>query len=266
MTLVEELRRGVLQLFASAVASIERQLSALPTSDWLGLRAYISRLADQPGVITSFTPELLEYAAPGERSLRSVAVRVGMVSLTLLVSVGAGLQLWRSRDPSSLDPPAARQQAPVRASEADEVVRPARVTASSTQPAGPGYSFSPDNVADGNLATSWQPSGGRKPMWIRLDFESEIDLTSVSIANGFQSRDRFGDEFILNDRIAVGRIRLSDGVEVPVRFAADTRGLVRFPLSGSTTWIALFVDETHRGTKWHDLAVSEIEVRGHVRH
>lgn len=77
-----------------------------------------------------------------------------------------------------------------------------------------------------------------------------------------QTTDRFGDEFLLNSRIAHARLRFGDGSEVPIRFEADKRGLVNFDVGNKTTnEVTLLIDDVHAGTRWHDLAVSEIDVR-----
>jgi hypothetical protein len=95
-----------------------------------------------------------------------------------------------------------------------------------------------------------------------LEFASEITVTSVAIANGFQTTDKFGDEFQLNSRIQNARLQFSDDTEIPIKFEADARGLVTFSVpERKTRSITVVVDEVFRGTKWNDLAVSEIEVR-----
>ena len=143
-------------------------------------------------------------------------------------------------------------------------LRVARISASSAQGPSVGYTFVATNLLDGAIETSWQPAkNDRGPHWVRLELDEEVTITSIAIANGFQIKDRYGDEFLLNRRIASGRLRFGDGAEVPVRFAADARGLVSFPIDRKRTrTVELFVDETHDGTKWKDLAVSEIQITG----
>ncbi len=141
-------------------------------------------------------------------------------------------------------------------------IRPRRTTASTNHPPSAGYTYGARNVSDGRLGTSWQPAKG-VPQWVRLDLGDEFVVTSVSVANGFQTEDRFGDEFLLNSRIAHGRIRFSDNTEIPVSFASSKRGFIEFHIDHkNTTSITLVVDEVFHGTRWHDLAVSEIRVEG----
>lgn len=142
------------------------------------------------------------------------------------------------------------------------VAKPTRVTASSSHKADPTYTFTPNNMTDGDLKSSWQPASAARPTWVRLDFPREITVTSIGIANGFQTTDQLGDEFMLNSRIAKGRARFSDNSEIKIEFEQDARGFVRFdvPQKGTRS-VTIFVDDVFRGTKWNDLAVSEVEVR-----
>jgi len=141
-----------------------------------------------------------------------------------------------------------------------------RITSSSAQGPSVGYTFVASNLTDGSLGTSWQPAKNAKgPHWVRLEFDNEVAVTGVAIANGFQTRDRFGDEFLLNRRIATGRLRFDGANEVPVHFEADARGYVRFDIPQKVTRsVELIVDETYAGSKWNDLAISEVEVTGVV--
>lgn len=144
------------------------------------------------------------------------------------------------------------------------VLRPVRVTASSSQPPSAGYTYETDNLLDGNLATSWQPAKtDHGPHWITLELADELTVTDVGIANGFQTRDRFGDEFLLNRRIARARLRFDDASELAIHFDRNDRAYVHTAVPDKTTRsITVLVDETYPGSKWNDLAVSEIEVRG----
>lgn len=144
------------------------------------------------------------------------------------------------------------------------VLTVSKITSSSSHAASPGYTFTAANLADGALNTSWQPATTAKsPHWVRLEFDSDVTISAIAIANGFQTTDRFGDEFLLNRKIASGRLLIGDGEEIRVRFNADARGYVRFPVARKRTRsVELHIDETHPGTKWNDLAISEIEVIG----
>ncbi len=153
----------------------------------------------------------------------------------------------------------------IKAIQADRALRPVRITASSTNPLVPGYSFIPDNLDDGDLTTSWQPAKGDGGAKVQLDFAVEVTISRVGIANGFQAIDKVGDQFVLNSRIARARLRFDDGSEVLLEYAPDARGITFADVPASKTRsVVLLVDDTHRGTRWNDLAISEIELFGKV--
>jgi hypothetical protein len=139
----------------------------------------------------------------------------------------------------------------------------AQVKASSTHTSAAGYSFSAANLFDADLTTCWQADRGDKSPWVQVEFDAPIMISAIKIANGFQITDKFGDEFVLNSRIADGRIRFSDNAEVTIHFEADERGFITFTMPAkSTRSLRLIVDKTYRGTRWNDLAVSEISIVG----
>ena len=179
------------------------------------------------------------------------------VIAVLLLSAACG-----SADEKPKQQPASNVPAPMVTDE----IRVAAVSTSSSQPPSAGYTFGAANLIDGATTTSWQPAKkASAPHWIRLELVEEATVTEVSIANGFQVVDRIGDEFALNQKIARARIRFGDAGEIPIEFEANARDFVRFAIPRKTTrTIEIIVEETHPGTKWKDLAVSEIRVKGIV--
>ncbi len=138
------------------------------------------------------------------------------------------------------------------------------IAASSTVQGAGEYSFRVQNLLDGDLTTSWQPASkqGGVGEWVMVLFPAEVDLEGVEVANGFQRQDRFGDEFLLNNRVEVARLVFSDGSEEVLRFGADQRGMIEFPFAlRRVEWVKLVVDSVHPGSKWQDLAVSELAFR-----
>lgn len=135
-------------------------------------------------------------------------------------------------------------------------------TASSTMAGSGGYRFDPSNLLDGDLTTSWQPASGRKGgkgEWVELAFKVEVQLSSVGIANGFQRADRFGDEFANNSRLRRARLVFSDGSEEKLSFDPERRGLAEFTFAPRRTRsLKLVADEVEPGSRWKDLAVSEL--------
>lgn len=132
-----------------------------------------------------------------------------------------------------------------------------------------GYDFGPANAVDGEMASSWQVDGG-VDAWVQLDFAEDVAsdhaVSAVAVANGFQHQDpELGDLFPLNSRIARARLVFSTGLEVPVHFEPEARGfqIVAVDLGGrSVDWVRLEVDAVHQGSRWDDLAVSEVRVLG----
>ena len=138
----------------------------------------------------------------------------------------------------------------------------ANVSSSSNLPESSGYNFDPSNLQDADLTTSWQPKKngkGGKGDWVLVEFKQEVVLAGVGVANGFQVQDRFGDEFALNSRVKTARLVFSDASEETIEFGADQRGLAEFSFAPrKTKWVKLVVEAVHPGSKWKDLAVSEL--------
>jgi hypothetical protein len=141
------------------------------------------------------------------------------------------------------------------------------ISASSSAPDGGGYRFGAKLVADGDLASAWQPvrpKDGDAPAWIELALAGEETIASVEIANGFQRKDGNGDLFTANARIAQGTLTFSDGSHETITFAPDQRGLVRFDFAPrKTRTVRLTIDTRHSGARWaNDLAVAEVRLFG----
>lgn len=124
-----------------------------------------------------------------------------------------------------------------------------------------GYHFAPINLIDNELASTWQVEGGVGE-WFRLDFDHSIEIAGLEIANGFQhTDDDLGDLFSLNARIATAVITFSDGSSVDVAFDAEQRGFVPIDLDArEMRWLEVRVTGVHPGSRWDDLAVSEVRV------
>lgn len=138
--------------------------------------------------------------------------------------------------------------------------------ASSVLPPWKGYRFSAAQLVDGDLTTSWQPLDKRRGgvgQWFELRLPAGALVAGLDLANGLQKRDALGDLFVLNNRVAHARIELSDGTDHALALAADRRGFHEVRWSPrAVTWIRVHVEAIHRGTKWNDLAVSEVRVVG----
>jgi len=198
------------------------------------------------------------------RSWRVFAIALSLGGVVVVVGLTAYLIQGRAAPTNAGSP------APSRSIE--QRVKPIRVTASSTMKAFGGYSFDPSNLVDGKVSTSWQPSSPELrngATWVQFDLPNEVSLSAIRIANGFQTTDKNGDEFVLNSRIAVARAVLSDGTSFALEFSGAERGFVRFnlPAATPTRTVRVVIDSIHRGAPRptgsrlsDDLAISEIEL------
>ena len=138
--------------------------------------------------------------------------------------------------------------------------------ASSRMKSGAGYTFGPENLIDGSNRTCWQPvrtESGGVGQWFEVRLGGLMEVRRIRIANGFQTHDRFGDEFQLNNRLQEVLMRTSDGSTQVLTFGPEARGFQSFDVRVKRTSSLRFeVISIHPGTKWNDLAVSEIEVIG----
>lgn len=143
------------------------------------------------------------------------------------------------------------------------------VDASSYLPNWRGYTFTPANLLDDDAATSWQPmrrSTGGVGEWVLLRFDAPHTVTAIELANGLQRTDELGDLYVMNNRVARATLQLSDGSEHPVRFR-DSRStvLVSLPAPRRIEWLRLTVESVYPGSKWNDLALSELHVLAESR-
>lgn len=163
--------------------------------------------------------------------------------------------------------------APLIAAPADSDAPPAegpiavpRAAASSVLPPWKGYRFDPSQVLDGDLTTSWQPFSKRHGgvgQWLELDLPHGPKVTGLAIANGLQRVDALGDLFLMNNRVRRLTATFSDGSTEAITLAPDARGFVEVRFRPHrTTFVRLTVDGIHRGSKWNDLAISEVQVFG----
>jgi hypothetical protein len=144
-------------------------------------------------------------------------------------------------------------------------LKPAAVTASSSNPNWKSYTFKPLNVADGSPAISWQPKGGEGGglgEWIELKLDRPRTVAALGIANGMQLKDKLGDLYALNNRARRLCLRLvgpKASVEVAIELPDGNRGYDYVSLDElEVTSVRLRVDAVHKGDQWNDLAIGEL--------
>jgi protein-disulfide isomerase len=149
-----------------------------------------------------------------------------------------------------------------------EITDLAVVTASSTLPADLGMTFKPGNLIDRDLGTSWQPSAKRSNgvgQWFSLRFRVRHDINEIELANGFQSTYDGQDLFWTNARLKEVEIQLGART-LRAKFDEGERGYAKIPIdpAASTDKITVRVLSIYPGTRWPDLAISEVRVHAYA--
>ncbi len=218
-------------------------------------------LADVPSTTTATT-----YPPNWRRHLLIILLAVMLVSTGVVALVvwrrGVSVRTSSASKRSSMRAPSVSPR-PLDVANVDQAFRgPYKLEASSTMQTDKGYTYVVDNLFDHDVATSWQPRRSDRHPQVLIKFPDQLTLTSIEISNGFQAYDaKDGDEFVLNSRIAHARLRFADSSEIQIQFDVDER-MKKVDLGQKRTReVTLLVDDVHRGTKWRDLAISEISFR-----
>lgn len=146
-----------------------------------------------------------------------------------------------------------------------DVTHLASVVASSTLPPDGPSVYSPANAIDGSLTTSWQPSAKRTRgvgEFLDFTFSEPVLVAGIEVANGFQHSWGGQDLFALNARLDEAEIIVGRWSS-RYRFASDQRGyhLLKLEPPILTTELRIAARSVHRGTRWPDLAVSEVRFK-----
>ncbi|HEY3452258.1 MAG TPA: hypothetical protein VGK67_38290, partial [Myxococcales bacterium] len=125
------------------------------------------------------------------------------------------------------------------------------------------YTFVAPNLLDDNLWTSWQPvtkPAGGVGDFVKFTFASPQTISGFEFSNGFRRIDEmFGDLYHMNNRMKAATLEFSDGEKMQLAFKDDpTEETVLLPTPKKCAWVKLTVNEIYKGTKWNDLAISEI--------
>jgi tetratricopeptide (TPR) repeat protein len=126
------------------------------------------------------------------------------------------------------------------------------------------YTFTPSNLIDDNLWSSWQPN--RKPPggvgeWFKITLNTPQAITGFEVFNGFRLIDELGDLYKMNNRIENATVEFSDGSKLPIHFDdVPAATVIALPQAKRCEWFKVTVDSVYKGSKWNDLAVSEFHV------
>ena len=126
------------------------------------------------------------------------------------------------------------------------------------------YTFTPGNLIDDNLWSSWQPNrkpAGGKGEWFKITLNTPQTITGFEVFNGFRLIDELGDLYKMNNRIENATVEFSDGSKMPLHFDdVPAAAVISLPAPKKCEWFKVTIDSVYKGSKWNDLAVSEFHV------
>lgn len=127
----------------------------------------------------------------------------------------------------------------------------------------------PGHLVDGDLGTAWNSrTGDLVGAWLGVRVPAGAQVTAIRMTIGFTRVDpRLGDLFTMNPRIRKVRV-LRDGVALTEHtFDPDVRTLQDIAITGGSGDYKIEVVEIVPGsrTSWHEICVSELEVRGRIQ-
>jgi|GEM_PF-1516151 len=180
-----------------------------------------------------------------------------LVAGVCLLGLGGllGWALLRSSTPPTTNQPG---QANANAGTGDLRAAPVRITASASSIRNPISiaNYQAGNALDGKLNTAWVEGveGPGIGEWLRLDFDREVSIHSVTIAPGYFKSPAIWFE---NNRVAAASIQFSDGTVR--RFSFPDRMETQTLSFGSvkTTWMKIVLEEVYFGRD-PDTAISEV--------
>jgi len=166
-------------------------------------------------------------------------------------------------------PPSATTREPVAVAQEDRAPVPIpsnllKATASTQAAQWEEYTFGVANLLDGDTTSSWQPvQTGKGPgEWFMLKLSRPQTLAGIEIWNGFQRTDRLGALYKSNSRIKTATLELSNGAKRQLDFEdEETKSTFLFKAPHEAIkWVKVTVNTVYTGSKWDDLAVSEVKL------
>jgi hypothetical protein len=138
---------------------------------------------------------------------------------------------------------------------------PSKLCASSVLGGQSGNSYRGDNLADSNMNTAWVEgvSGDGIGEVLRFSFDQPILINQIVIANGYN---KSPSVYSKNNRVKSFDVRTSTGFTKRVQ-VVDRGGyqVLDLPSLGEVLWVSLTLTSVHRGTKYRDTAISELQLK-----
>lgn len=189
---------------------------------------------------------------PPERAGPSAALFVAVI-VAALVTLGVvgtilsarGVGIFGNDDPDPEDLVAL----PVVRAETSSVLEP-----------GGAASYGPDNLVDGDPSTSWQEgaSGDGNEEWVELILDTPAEVSRLLIWNGHQKGTRFAD----HNRVSQVRIEVAGRELVADLLDIEGPQAVDLPEPLTTDRVRVVILAVHRGLRYSDTAISEIDLYG----
>ncbi len=118
---------------------------------------------------------------------------------------------------------------------------------------------------DANTHTAWNDgvSGTGAGEWIEARFGSGTHVTSMRIDTGWNFvSPRFGDLFVANSHIRRLRLVFDEGAPIEREVAEDQRSIEVTGIDRVVRSVRVVAVDVWDGTRFHDMCISEIEIRG----
>jgi hypothetical protein len=211
-----------------------------------------------PMLAVAPVPPVAGRSRPGSR--RAAGVLGGAAALVLVAAAAvAGLHSRPGGDDGTAPAGSAR---PVAAAAKAVPATSVRASASTTQHPDGSISYAAANTLDGRATTAWNSDGQGAGATLTYRFATPVDLTSITVLNGYQkvltgSDGRTVDLFALNQRVKALRV-VTDGGSVGWTLRDDRGPQTLARAFGRTRTVRLDVLSTYPSRKYTDLAVSEV--------
>ena len=207
-------------------------------------------------------PPMPAPPVPGQSRPRrrpAAGVLGGAAALVLVAAAAvAGLHSRSGSDDMTAPARSAQRAAAVNAVPANSV----RASASTTQRPDGAISYAAANTLDGKAVTAWNSDGQGAGARLTYTFAAPVDLTSITVLNGYQkvrtgSDGKTVDLFAMNQRVKAVRV-VTDAGSVAWTLRDDRAPQTLARAFGRIRTVRLEVLSTYPSRKYTDLAVSEV--------